>query len=176
MGIILSLEYRFSVNDYKSLRENNRLLYIMGFPDGARGKETACQWGKHETWVQSLGWEDSLEEGMATHSSILAWRIPWMEEFGGLWFIQSQRVGHDWSDLACMHYISYVQVMTLEFFLKGTQSFFQSMKTGFPLKTQWQHNFSFWHLQWAFCSPALMSIFCPAFCLASLVQHPQGSS
>ena len=37
-----------------------------------------------ETWVQSLGWEDFLEEGMATHSSILAWRIPWTEEPGGL--------------------------------------------------------------------------------------------
>ena len=35
-------------------------------------------------WIQSLGWEDLLEEGMATHSSILAWRIPWSEEFGGL--------------------------------------------------------------------------------------------
>ena len=39
---------------------------------------------KQKTWVQSLGWEDSLEEGMATHSSILAWRIPWTEEPGGL--------------------------------------------------------------------------------------------
>ena len=37
-----------------------------------------------ETWVQSLGWEDSLEKDMATHSSILAWRIPWTEEPGGL--------------------------------------------------------------------------------------------
>ena len=37
-----------------------------------------------ETWVRSLGWEDSLEEGMATHSSILAWKIPWTEEPGGL--------------------------------------------------------------------------------------------
>ena len=46
-----------------------------------------------ETWVQSLDWEDSLEEGMATHSSILARRIPWTEEPGGLWSIGSQRVG-----------------------------------------------------------------------------------
>ena len=38
---------------------------------------------KQETWVQSLGWEDPLKEGMATHSSILAWRIPWIEEPGG---------------------------------------------------------------------------------------------
>ena len=37
-----------------------------------------------ETWVQSLGWEDPLEKGMATHSSILAWRLPWVEEPGGL--------------------------------------------------------------------------------------------
>ena len=48
-----------------------------------------------ETWVQSLGPEDLLEEGMATHSSILAWRIPWTEEPGGLQSIGSQRVGRD---------------------------------------------------------------------------------
>jgi len=41
------------------------------------------------------GSEDPLEEGMATHSSVLAWRCPWTEEPGGLWFIESQRVGHD---------------------------------------------------------------------------------
>ena len=48
-----------------------------------------------ETWVQSLGQEDPLEEGMATHSSLLAWRIPWTEEPGGLQSMRSQRVGHD---------------------------------------------------------------------------------
>ena len=48
-----------------------------------------------ETWVQSLGWEDPLEEGMATHFSILAWRIPWTEQPGGVQFIGSQRVGHN---------------------------------------------------------------------------------
>ena len=45
--------------------------------------------------VQSLGWEDPLEEGMATHSSILAYRIKWIEELSGLWSLGSQRVGHD---------------------------------------------------------------------------------
>ena len=45
----------------------------------------------------------SLEKGMATHSSILAWRSPWTEEPGGLQSMGLQRVGHDWSDLACMH-------------------------------------------------------------------------
>ena len=49
-----------------------------------------------ETWVQSLGWEDPLEKEMAAHSSILAWRIPWTEEPGGLQSMGSQRVGHDW--------------------------------------------------------------------------------
>ena len=44
----------------------------MGFPGGTSGKETDCQSGRHETWVRPLGWEDPLEEGMATHSSILA--------------------------------------------------------------------------------------------------------
>ena len=48
-----------------------------------------------ETWVLSLNWEDFLEEGMATHSSILAWRIPWTEEPGRLQFMESQRVGHN---------------------------------------------------------------------------------
>ena len=48
-----------------------------------------------ETWVQSLGWEDPLEESMATHSSILAWRIPWIEEPGGLQSMGSQRVGNN---------------------------------------------------------------------------------
>ena len=48
-----------------------------------------------ETQVQSLGWEDALEKGMATHSSILAWRIPWREEPDGLQSIGSQIVGHD---------------------------------------------------------------------------------
>ena len=47
------------------------------------------------TWVQSLGWEDILEKEMATHSSILAWRIPWTEEPGGLQSRRLQRVGHD---------------------------------------------------------------------------------
>ena len=54
-----------------------------------------------ETWVWSLDWEDPLEKEMATHSSILAWRIPWIEEPGGPQSIGSQRVRHDWSDLGC---------------------------------------------------------------------------
>ena len=48
-----------------------------------------------ETWVRSLGWEDPLEKEMAAHSSILAWKIPWTVEPGGLLSMGSQRVGHD---------------------------------------------------------------------------------
>ena len=48
-----------------------------------------------ETWVQSLGWEDPLEKEMATRSSILAWRIPWTEEPGGLQSMELQRIRHD---------------------------------------------------------------------------------
>ena len=48
-----------------------------------------------ETWVRSLGWDESLEKEMATHSSVLAWRIPGMAEPGGLPSVGSHRVGHD---------------------------------------------------------------------------------
>ena len=48
-----------------------------------------------ETWVQSLGWADPLEKEVATHSSILAWRIPWRDEPGRLQSTGSQRVGHN---------------------------------------------------------------------------------
>ena len=51
--------------------------------------------GDIETWVQSLGQKDPLEEGMATHSTVLAWRVPWTEELGGLQCMGLQRVRHD---------------------------------------------------------------------------------
>ena len=51
--------------------------------------------GTQETQVQSLGWEEPLENGMATHSNILAWGIPWTEESSRLQSMESQRVGHD---------------------------------------------------------------------------------
>ena len=59
-----------------------------------------------EAWVWSLGWEDLLEKGRSIYSSILAWRIPWTEEPGGLQSMGSQRVRHNWSDLACTHALS----------------------------------------------------------------------
>ena len=55
-----------------------------------------CPYKKHKSHkFQSLAWEDPLEEGTTTHSSILAWRIPWTEEPGGLQSVELQRVGHD---------------------------------------------------------------------------------
>ena len=69
----------------------------MGYPlqyswtslGGSDGKESTCNEG-------DLGWEDPLEKGMATHSNILAWRIPWTEEPGSLWSMGLQSVGHNW--------------------------------------------------------------------------------
>ena len=60
-------------------------------------KNLAASAGDEEVQVWSLGWEVPLEEGMATHSSILAWRIPWTEGPGGLQSMGSQRVGHHWA-------------------------------------------------------------------------------
>ena len=57
-------------------------IYYLSFPDGSSGKEPAFTIVK--TRVQSQGWEDPLEKEMSTHSSILAWRIPWTEDSGGL--------------------------------------------------------------------------------------------
>ena len=63
-----------------------------------------------ETRVQSVGSEDPLQEGMAAHSSILALRIPWMEEPSRLHTVHGLRVGHDWSDLAQHTHIIYIHI------------------------------------------------------------------
>ena len=68
---------------------------VRGFPDGSAVKNRSAMQERQEKQVQSLGWEDPLEEDMATHSSILAWEIPRTEEPGGLQFIGFQRIGHD---------------------------------------------------------------------------------
>ena len=72
----------------KSLSGTFTQKLTIGGSDG----NTPAMW---ETWVKSLGREDPLEEGMVTHSSILAWRIPRTEEPGGLQSMGSRRVGHD---------------------------------------------------------------------------------
>ena len=67
----------------------------MGFPRGSVVKNLPAIQEPPEMLVQSLGGEDALEEGMATHSRILAWRVPWTEDPGGLQSMGLRRVGHD---------------------------------------------------------------------------------
>ena len=62
------------------------------FPGDSDDKESACSAGDQ---VQPLDWEDPLEKGMATHSNIFDWKIPWTEESGGLQSMGTQRIGHD---------------------------------------------------------------------------------
>ena len=68
---------------------------LKGFPGGSMIKNLPAMQEPQETQVRFLGQEDALEKGMATHSGILAWRIPWLEEPGRLLSMGSQRGGHD---------------------------------------------------------------------------------
>ena len=80
-----------------------KLNDVLGFYIAYNGASLVAQMVKNppamqKTWVQSLSWEDPLEEDMTTHSSILAWRIPWTEGLGRLQSMGSQRVEHDWKN------------------------------------------------------------------------------
>ena len=79
------------------LREDRLLSFEppIVFYGASQVNNTPANAGDVEMWVQSLGWEDPLEEGMAAHPSILAWRTPWMEEPGGLQLIGLRGVRHD---------------------------------------------------------------------------------
>ena len=81
-----------------------------------RVKSLPAMW---ETPVRSLGWENSLEKEMATHSSILAWRIPWTEEPGRLQFTVWQRVRHDWATSLSFFLYSLVRYCFLPESIKG---------------------------------------------------------
>ena len=71
-----------------------------------------------KTRVQSLGWEDPLEKEMATHSSTLAWKIPWTEEPGRLQSMGSQRVRHDWA--TSLHYaVLYAEYLYAEYIMRN---------------------------------------------------------
>ena len=72
-----------------------------------------------ETWVWSLGQEDALEKEMATHSSILAWRIPWTEEPGGLQSTGSQRVGHDWATSLSLSFMYKIDKQKCTLYMMG---------------------------------------------------------
>ena len=71
--------------------------YPVGFPGASVVRNPPAMRETQETQVRSLGWENPLEKEMATHFSILAWKIPWTMEPGRLLFMGSQRVGHNWA-------------------------------------------------------------------------------
>ena len=79
----------------------------MGFSGGSVVNNSSAMQETQKKWVRSLGWEDPLEEEMATYSSILAWRSPWIKELGELQSTGSQRIGHNWRDWACTHCFAY---------------------------------------------------------------------
>ena len=82
-------------------------------------KNSPAMW---ENWVWSLGWEDPVEKGLATHSSILAWRSQWTEEPGGLQSTGMQRVGHDWATKHSTALLERRIDIFLSFFLFGCAS------------------------------------------------------
>ena len=75
---------------WKGNQEDTSVSIVLSFPGGSAVKNLPA---KQETRVQSLGWEDPLEKGIATHSSVLAWRIPWTEEPGRLQAMGSPKSG-----------------------------------------------------------------------------------
>ena len=79
----------------KRLSSSSSSSRLTGFPGGSKVKNLSVVQETQETWVQSLGQEDPLEEEMAPHSSSLAWKIPWTEEPGGLQSLGSQRATHN---------------------------------------------------------------------------------
>ena len=78
------------------LGSNSWSFSLVSFPGGPAGKEPGSQCRRHKRQVQSPGREDPLEKETANCSSILTWKIPWIQEAGGLQSTESQRVGHDW--------------------------------------------------------------------------------
>ena len=103
-------EYRRKQWDKKEPLKEPLLWRTEGFPGDSDGLKKKNLPAMRETQVRFLGQKDPLEKGMATHSSILAWRIPWIEEPGGLQSIGSQRVWHNWAP------------NTFTFFFKGQKT------------------------------------------------------
>ena len=100
--------------DSSSVSFSMRLSHSRGVPGGSAVKNLPAVQETQEMRAQSLGREDPLEEGMATHSSTLAWRIPWTEEPGGLQSMGSQTIRHDRSDLA---YADLIVKLAVKFFM-----------------------------------------------------------
>ena len=135
-----------------------------------------------EMWVWSLGWEDPLKESMATHSSILAWIIPWTEEPVGLLSIGSQRVRHDWNDWTRTHLVTKMKIsfvfkkvvsFLFHFFffqLTATEVWTQFISTKVPLIYLWQGewmNSHCYHQFWEQPSPIQGSPALGSSCVSS---------
>ena len=113
-----------------------------------------------ETWVQSLGWEDLLEKEMATHSSILAWKIPWMEKPGRLQSVGSQIVGHDWATLLRLASAELQSPLSERQHVMGTMSSpgtgclcsMNSLDSSYPAPFQMFLNVSVTLNQWDWCN------------------------
>ena len=105
-----------------------------------------------ETRVWSLGWEDPLEKEMATHSSTLAWKIPWTEEPGGLQSMGSQRVGHDCAASLWLHFhFPLTQCQLWSWTIKGNESSYFSpflFKVFVEVKFINKFNHKFNHYKW----------------------------
>ena len=106
--------------------------------------------------VRSLGWEDPLEKGTATHSSIFAWRMPWKEEPGGLQSMGSQRVRRDWSNLehthkSLEHFLAFskipINILPInEYILQQVIGMAQKLHSGFFHKTLWKNSYDLFDL------------------------------
>ena len=111
--------YQLQIGTYQEYcqRLNNKCichlpLWRFDFLVAQTVKRLPTMW---ETWVWSLGWEDPLEKEMAIHSSSLAWKIPWMEEPGGLQSMGSQRIGHDWATKLKLQNLSRSEAVVLQY-------------------------------------------------------------
>ena len=119
------------------------------FPDGSVVKNPPTVKETQEMWVQSLGQEDSLEEEMATHFSILVCKTPWTEEPGGQQSIGSQRVGHDWAqtwDTICTSNLKWIYWKMPKGFLKDQEGKFyiwEEIFTSSRWKIQFVKEFSY---------------------------------
>ena len=92
-----------------------------------------------KTSVWSLGWEDPLEKGMATHSSILAWEIPWTEEPGELQSMESQRVRHYWLISIWASWVAQVVKNLLSMWRPGLRPLFDPWAWKMPQRRKWLH-------------------------------------
>ena len=127
-------------------------VYILASLVAQRLKRLPAVW---ETWVLSLGWEDPLEKEMATHPSILAWRIPWMEEPGGLQSTGLQRVRHNWATSLSVYVLSMWSVMSYSLWPQWTidhqdplsmicprQEYWSGLAFSPPKNLKWNINYS----------------------------------